>query len=430
MNRRTFLSTGLGAALLGITGCLANPLPSPLVPDPLPTDPTLRWLRRYGRANSHESFDVLLPLADGGFFAAGAQMRTGDAAFLVRTTRDGEERWHRLIDGPHAVAAVETADGGVLLVVGPEAPRLIALDTDGGTVWSRIVRPTSTARYEFTDIETALDGGFVLAGTRIDPVESSTDGGPTERRSAVVVAVDPEGHVRWERLFPAPDYAWATDDDGNVKWGPGSERANAIVAADDGYLLLCEDTDTAPYVRRLAADGTERWRRSYGAEYNQSLWAVAPRDGGYVLAGRRLIDDEDYVDVPWLLAIDTEGSPVWSYGYQFGEGQSSEAGVSDLVVDPDGSVVLAGSYHPDGRWTGRSSPMLVGIGADGTLEWSRRYGDRGGIGSAVVRAPDGSCVLAGQLDEAGPWTDAVLVNAGRPTGSNIDSIERVSVRAE
>lgn len=61
-------------------------------------------------------------------------MRTGDAAFLVRTDRDGGERWHRLIDGLYAVAAAETADGGILLVVGPEALRLLRLDADGETL--------------------------------------------------------------------------------------------------------------------------------------------------------------------------------------------------------------------------------------------------------------------------------------------------------
>ena len=419
MKRRVFLIAGLGAAAVGLAGCLSSGGPSTArpTPDPLPADPTVRWLRRYGSA----SFGVINSTTDGGFLAAGRYRETGADGIVVRTDRAGEERWRQVIDGSGAVGAVETADGGVFVVLGAPDPRLLRLDADGETVWTRAFESPPGTEFEPTDMAVDPGGGYVIAGVHVERVEAGHPSASDERRSSVAVSVDAEGHERWRRVFPARDVVVSVDKDGVVERGPGSDEVSAIVSTGDGYLLVSGPTEEAPSVRGLDAAGTERWRRSYGRAYEEHLYAILPTAREFVLLGRE-VDPGTGREVPWLLAVDTAGDVLWSRGYLFRNGRNdASADLAAIVADADGGFLVAGTYHPENYWSDQSRPMLAKISGDGSrVEWARQYGDvSGGVGTAVAQARDGAVVLAGELGEA------VIVDAGRPTESNLGPVRSV-----
>lgn len=88
---------------------------------------------------------------------------------------------------------------------------------------------------------------------------------------------------------------------------------------------------------------------------------------------------------------------------------------------------MTGAYHPTGHWDGRTRPILAKVSRDGSrVEWVRQYGAVSGGGFAVVRSVDDSTVVAGEL--TGAWTEGFLLDAGRPTESNIPDVVPVRRR--
>ncbi|MFC4356535.1 hypothetical protein ACFO0N_01065 [Halobium salinum] len=374
---------------------------------------------------------TLVSTADDGLFAAGERMDGTDgslSAFLVRTDRAGEDLWRRTVEGSAAVAALDPVDGGFLVLLGYPAPRLLRLDGDGRTLWTRDIEMPDGVGFEPVALVAREVGGYAIAGVSVEGIRVGPDAF-AERRSPVVMAVDSDGHERWRRTFPAPDIIVSSDGKGNVEWGPGSDIATGIAATGGGYLLVSNPEGEPPVVRALGARVEERWRRSYGNVYGGYLRSITPTPEGFVLTGR-ILDPEADSEVPWLLAIDDAGEPLWSYGYLFSDGpDAAAADFAALEVDSDGSLVVAGTYHPDGHWSDRSRPMLARIGRDGSqVQWVRQYGDRGGIGEAVARTSDGSMVLAGERN--GSWTEGLLIHAGRPTASNLGSVLPVRIEPE
>ncbi len=407
MNRRVFLTAGLGALTVSLAGCLASLPRVPFALEPFPPDPTVRWVRRYSGELEHLRLTALVGTADGGYLAAGARMDGTDgstAALLVRTDGNGEEQWRRTVAGFGAVAAVAAPDGGFAVLQGAEGAAtagVLRIDADGETVWTTVLPADPHLAVEATDIAVDADG-YVVTGSRTDRHD---DPNSDDRWTGLVIALDVDGQERWTRTFP-------------------TRVVRAVVSLEDGYLLLCATEDGVPEVRWLDADGEERRHRTYGHSYNDALWSVAQIPGGFVFAGRS-VDPALAREVPWLLAIDADGEVRWSYGYPFGGAESyTTADFAALAVDADGLIYVTGAYHPTGHWDGRTRPVLAKVSGDGSrVELVRQYGAVGGGGRAVVRSTDGSIVLAGELTRS--WTEGFLLDAGRPTESNVARVRPV-----
>lgn len=408
MNRRVFLATSLGAVAASLAGCIASLPRTPLSPEPFPPDPTLRWVCQYRENLAHLEFDALVGTTDGGYLAAGTRMNGTDgrlSAYLVRTDGAGEERWRRTVDGAGAIAAVEASDGGFVVLRGAENPSVLRVDADGEPMWTRELSVDSRRTVVVSDIAADADG-YVITGSRTDRHGESSSA--DERWTGLVIALDIDGQERWARTFPIP-------------------VVHTVVPLEDGSLLLCATEDGVPDVRWLDTDGEERQHRIYSHVDNDALWTLSPTPSGFVFAGRS-VDPELAREVPWMLAIDADGEVLWSYSYQFGGAESyTTANFADLAVDADGSIYVTGAYHPTGHWDGRTRPILAKVSRDGSrVEWVRQYGAVSGGGFAVVRSVDDSTVVAGEL--TGAWTEGFLLDAGRPTESNIPDVVPVRRR--
>lgn len=284
--------------------------------------------------------------------------------------------------------------------------------------------------------ETA-DGGFIVVGV----TKSSGSGG----EEIFLVRLDAEAEVQWESVFggPGDDDGWSvlekesggylvagftnsegkgdfdclllsTDGRGTREWsktygGAESDRCWALAEADGGWVLAGETASSGSgerdcYVVRTDDHGAEVWSRTYGGEKDDRCFSVAAAaDGGFVVAGQTFSYGAGDRDA-WVLKIDGEGELRWSVTHG---GEASD--VAHSVVSDGGKSFLVTGYttslaeSPD-------DPMLLKIGDDGTVVWSRILamdGHNRAITGAL--APDGGMCLTGFSTTGYPSTDAALI---------------------
>jgi hypothetical protein len=149
---------------------------------------------------------ALVATPDGGLLAVG----TGAAAdrdpahvWLARADAAGKLAWERTLDGKPAAwrarAAAALPDGGFAVAgetaapTGQRAPHVWRLAADGAVQWQRAYGGPDGEMV--TGLAATGDGGLVMVG--------STAGGPG-KTNVWIVRLDPDGAVRWQRVFGAP----------------------------------------------------------------------------------------------------------------------------------------------------------------------------------------------------------------------------------
>lgn len=137
---------------------------------------------------------------------------------------------------------------------------------------------------------------------------------------------------------------------------------------------------------------------------NRGSHAIRTSDGGYLVAGSVLNDEDEFLDL-LLLKCDQYGTLVWNA--TFGEEEETDSGV-DLFEAADGYIILGNSTS---YGSGSSDAWLLKTDFNGNLQWSKTYG-----GSFADRAtqllplPDGGFLVSGDSKEnAGNGRDAMLI---------------------
>jgi hypothetical protein len=151
------------------------------------------WSRTYGGEGSDRAHSVQ-QTSDGGYILAGDTFSFGckddqmGCAFLVKTDANGGEKWLKTyaeeqngIDF-HSVDAVETGDGGYLILGGMRYLLLIKTDAGGNEESRRRIQEDGVTRAYC--VRLTCDGGYILAGTFPD-------------LGAYVVKADANGEEAW-----------------------------------------------------------------------------------------------------------------------------------------------------------------------------------------------------------------------------------------
>jgi hypothetical protein len=265
--------------------------------------------------------------------------------------------------------------------------------------------------------------GYLVSGT------TSSFGA---NKHAWLLALDPEGVIEWERVYPV---------------GADAQAIFSVPMAN-GDIVVAGWTFDDGFVFRLDATGTLRWSHLYPGVMIRSIQVIP--GGGFVVAGGR--HDGTWWNV-WAGELDNCGAPVWQGDYGLGAAHAvittatgflvaSEAqyiGGNEtwlLALDSDGGItrqtaygrasglgppgsiarhgsgyVIAGSATEDGS---SSEDFLVfGIDSAGAITWQRRYGEAGSTdgaynaGPAAVRATgDGGVAVTGITAQGAGPTDA------------------------
>jgi len=149
--------------------------------------------------------------------------------------------------------------------------------------------------------------------------------------------------------------------------------------------------------------------KTYGGSNNESAQAIkVTKDGGYIVLGYTLSNDQDIKDKEtedadfFLLKFNKSNVMQWSKTY----GGSGDDRGFDLIENPDGSLVVLGySTSNDGDVSanqGDKDYWVLKLSSTGALIWEKTFGFAGeDLGISIVRSNEGGYLLAGELDFVG-----------------------------
>jgi len=172
--------------------------------------------------------------------------------------------------------------------------------------------------------------------------------------------------------------------------GPGRDTAADVLQTSDGGIVVAGVTESFGFggkdawLLKLDNRGHVLWERTYGGPGDETAALVREtRDGKLVLAG--IADYSDGAGQPWLLGLDAEGAVEWEKRYD----SPAVGWVAGLEEDPGGGYLLGWGVDDVGF-------ALMGLGPTGSLRWHRVYSSPDNPVTAVVRpTADGGCVAGG-----------------------------------
>lgn len=353
----------------------------------------------YG-AEGHDVGLGVRTLPDGGVLTWGWSNSNGaghEDAWILATEETGEPAWSVLYGGKGDDRVVDlepSKAGGWMALVSSDASSilegsvreqiwLLRLDAFGQVLWGR--RYTGPVSDRPSDLVRLADGGFLVVG-RTDSFGSGASDG-------LVLRLDPDGEIVWQFAYG----------------GRGLDFLSGGQATPDGRFLLTGTTgsfgdgDLDGWLLVLDGDGRMLGSRTYGGSEDDILGAPAwGVDGELVMTGSTRSFGSGLRDL-WVLAVEPDGSPLWSRAY----GGSSEDFAEAPAVPNAGALVVAGSTVSK---YGTLEPWLLGLGFEGRPAWQRTIpGDRTEEVTAV--APGASCDLVatgGKFPAVGPADSWIL----------------------
>jgi hypothetical protein len=290
------------------------------------------------------------------------------------------------------VAVQQTSDGGYVLGGGtrdcdesPICPYLTSqqcgliqkLDSSGKLIWSRVYS-ASARDTSIWGIKQTSDGGYVAAGTFTD--ENGDIG-------SFILKVDGVGKAQWETTIgpSGPTHALLNDVVQTADGGYAAAGHSYTTSADSPY-------PTSVLVVRLDANGNVRWQRGFNSfdgsgaanagEQVESI--IKTSDGGYLVAGHwRTIGPQTCCQGPFLLKLGGSGDIQWQKAYSGGvycysDGYSTRcAAIGGLAYSvrqvPDGGYIVAGAGHLKLLDSVPLVPALGKVDASGNLLWQHFY---------------------------------------------------------
>ncbi|MEJ5106540.1 T9SS type A sorting domain-containing protein [Chryseobacterium sp. MYb328] len=365
---------------------------------------------KYFSGNNHDYLSATVSTQEGGFLLAGTSYsgkgldkkedsKGGSDIWLIRINESGDEIWQKTLgtsSDEEAKAVIQSADLGFFVAgnvqnssqgYGSKDVWITRLDKDGKELSQLIVGGKGLDEVE--KMIPTKDGGALLGiysrssevknfGVR-NPESKSSD----ERSvSSTAISQTPKASSN----FGEGDY-WIIklDKNGKVEWeknygGKGDDHIRTLSLTSNGYIIGGEsrsersgnktvgiEEGTDLWLISLNEKGDEQWQKSYnfknrdilmGASVIHSGDAQSSKGillGGYTQAeGRIEKDDETF----WMLYLDGNGNEQWRK-YVTGDSRQKEERLSDLKLNKDGSIVLAGTSAKE---LGKENWKIVKLG--------------------------------------------------------------------
>ncbi|MDZ4823215.1 MAG: gliding motility-associated C-terminal domain-containing protein [Flavobacteriales bacterium] len=226
------------------------------------------------------------------------------------------------------------------------------------------------------------------------------------------------------------------DDCGNLEWahtyGASSSINNVnirVMETTDNTLVMLNNSgayfsNTMDVVLvRTMLDGTLIWQKEYGGTGNDignSLIETA--DGNYAVAGGTSAfgsDEGSGYDDAMVMKIAPDGTVLWSK--TFGNSTAYDDAYSVAEDPADSSLVIGGRYIVNGTFYS----FMLKTDGDGNQQWLRAYGrdNHGNFGYTVMVDTQGDYVLAGSTTTLGSdftsYGDPFVVKADPLTGDTL-----------
>ena len=318
------------------------------------------WQKTLGSSANEEAGPVI-QTTDSGFFVAGSVIATQNSktkgygskdVLITRLDRDGKELSQLILGGKGSdeiEKMIPTQDGGALLGIYSRSSEV----RDSG---SGIRNPASKSPSEST-ANRNLSSATSTAISQMPKASSNFGEG-----DYWVVKLDKNGKIEWEKNFGGKDddhiRTLALTNNGYIIGGESRSKisGNKTVGIEEGTDL---------WLISLNERGEEQWQKSYNFKNRDILMGMSTLYsadnmyskgillGGYTQAeGRTEKNDEKF----WMLYLDLNGNEQWR---KYLNGDSGKERLSDLKLNRDGSIILAGTSAEE---AGKENWKIVKLG--------------------------------------------------------------------
>ena len=298
----------------------------------------------------------------------------GSDFWLIRINEFGDELWQKTIGSAsdeEARAVIQTTDMGFFVAgnvqnspkgYGSKDVLIVRLDKNGKELSQLILGGKGLEELE--KMIPTKDGGALIG------VYSRSNAGESKKTENFgdgdywIIKLNKEGNVEWEKNYG----------------GKGDDHLKTLALTSTGYLMGGEsrsersgnktvgiEEGTDLWLISLNERGDEIWQKSYNFKNRDVLMGMsvlyAADDksskgillGGYTQAeGKIESDDETF----WMLYLDQNGNEQWRK-YVKGESRKKEERLSDIKLNRDGSIVLAGTSAEE---LGKENWKIVKLG--------------------------------------------------------------------
>lgn len=351
---------------------------------------------KYFSGQNHDFLSATVNTQEGGFLLAGTSYsgkgldkkddsKGGSDIWLIRINEFGDELWQKTIGGTsdeEARSVIQTMDLGFFVAGNVAFGSAQATGKGYGSKDVLIIRLDKNGK-EFSQL--------ILGGKGLDEVEKMV---PTKDGGALLGIYsrsDAGGSKKTENYGEGDYWIIKLSKDGKVEWeknygGKGDDHVRTLALTSTGYLIggesrsersgnksvgLEEGTDL--WLISLDERGEEIWQKSYNFKNRDVLMGMSvitkTQDirtrnqdvstgillGGYTQAeGRIETDDETF----WMLYVDQNGNEQWRKHVK-GESRKKEERLSDIKLNRDGSIILAGTSAEE---LGKENWKIVKLG--------------------------------------------------------------------
>ena len=179
---------------------------------------------------------------------------------------------------------------------------------------------------------------------------------------------------------------------------------------DGGYIIsgtrMIDDNHYDMYLLKINSNGNIIWTKTYGGEGStHGSFAQQTSDGGYIACG---YNQSGIANKIYTINTDSSGNLLWSK--KIGGHQFSSYKAKQVKQTNDGGFIICGYSAPEIAYYGAA--FLIKTNSIGDTLWTKAYrGNRGSYGYCVEQTTDGGYILAGRITDSlnTEITDVLLV---------------------
>ena len=341
--------------------------------------------QKYFSGQNHDFLSATVATQEGGFLLAGTSYsgkgldkkddsKGGSDLWLIRLNEFGDEIWQKTLGSSadeEARSVIQTTDLGFLIAgnvqnsakgYGSKDVLIVKLDKDGKELSQLILG--SKGLDEVEKMIPTRDGGALLGIYSRGAIGGTKKTENFGEGDYWIVKIDKSGKVEWEKNFG----------------GKGDDHLRTLALTSTGFLIGGEsrsersgnktvgiEEGTDLWLISLNERGEEIWQKSYNFKNRDVLMGMSVLHnsddktskgillGGYTQAEGRIENDDETF---WMLYLDENGNEQWRKHVK-GESSKKEERLSDIKLNRDGSIILAGTSAEE---LGKENWKIVKLG--------------------------------------------------------------------
>ncbi|MDN4028662.1 T9SS type A sorting domain-containing protein [Chryseobacterium gambrini] len=353
---------------------------------------------KYFSGKNHDFLSATVNTQEGGFLLAGSSYsgkgldkkddsKGGSDFWLIRINEFGDELWQKTIGSTadeEAKAVIQTTDMGFFVAGNTTLPfgsaqgkqaqdpkikgygskdvLVVRLDKNGKELSQLILGGKGLDEVE--KMIPTKDGGVLLGIYSRSNLGGSKDTENYGEGDYYIVKLSNTGQIQWEKNFG----------------GKGDDHVKTLALTSTGYLIGGEsrsersgnksvgiEEGTDVWLVAIDLNGNEQWQKSYNFKNRDVLMGMSVLHGsddktskgillgGYTQAEGRIENDDETF---WMLYLDQNGNEQWRKHVK-GESRKREERLSDIKLNRDGSIILAGTSAEE---LGKENWKIVKLG--------------------------------------------------------------------